>query len=79
MRFTIKLAALCLLFASGALLSQQPVPTTAAAWCDFARPGDSLASYALRGLTGHLDPPEPGARRNCTWNYVSLTGSFAGS
>jgi monoterpene epsilon-lactone hydrolase len=28
---------------------------------DFARSGDSLAMYALRGLTGHLDPPEPGA------------------
>ena len=28
---------------------------------DFARAGDSIAMYALRGLTGHLDPPEPGA------------------
>jgi acetyl esterase/lipase len=28
---------------------------------DFARPGDSIAMYALRGLSGHLDPPEPGA------------------
>jgi acetyl esterase/lipase len=28
---------------------------------DFARPGDSIAMYALRGLAGHLDPPEPGA------------------
>ena len=27
---------------------------------DFARPGDSIAMYALRGLSGHLDPPEPG-------------------
>ena len=26
---------------------------------DFARPGDSIAMYALRGLSGHLDPPEP--------------------
>jgi len=26
---------------------------------DFARPGDSLAMYALRGLSGHLDPPDP--------------------
>jgi epsilon-lactone hydrolase len=25
---------------------------------DFARAGDSIAMYALRGLTGHLDPPE---------------------
>jgi epsilon-lactone hydrolase len=28
---------------------------------DFARSGDSIAMYALRGLAGHLDPPEPGA------------------
>lgn len=28
---------------------------------DFARAGDSQAMYALRGLSGHLDPPEPGA------------------
>jgi monoterpene epsilon-lactone hydrolase len=28
---------------------------------DFARAGDSVAMYALRGLAGHLDPPEPGA------------------
>ena len=28
---------------------------------DFARTGDSMAMYALRGLAGHLDPPEPGA------------------
>ncbi len=28
---------------------------------DFARPGDSVAMYGLRGLAGHLDPPEPGA------------------
>jgi len=28
---------------------------------DFDRPGDSVAMYALRGLSGHLDPPEPGA------------------
>ncbi len=28
---------------------------------DFARPGDSIAMYALRGLSGHLDPPVPGA------------------
>jgi len=28
---------------------------------DFARAGDSTAMYALRGLSGHLDPPEPGA------------------
>jgi acetyl esterase/lipase len=27
---------------------------------DFARNGDSIALYALRGLSGHLDPPEPG-------------------
>lgn len=28
---------------------------------DFARAGDSIAMYALRGLSGHLDPPTPGA------------------
>jgi acetyl esterase/lipase len=28
---------------------------------DFARAGDSIAMYGLRGLAGHLDPPEPGA------------------
>ncbi len=27
---------------------------------DFARDGDSLAIYALFGLSGHLDPPSPG-------------------
>src|ERR1019366_504517 len=27
---------------------------------DFAQPGDSIAMYALRGLSGHLDPPTPG-------------------
>ncbi|WP_321471572.1 alpha/beta hydrolase [uncultured Paludibaculum sp.] len=26
---------------------------------DFGRAGDSLAMYGLRGLSGHLDPPEP--------------------
>lgn len=28
---------------------------------DFARNGDSIAMYALGGLSGHLDPPVPGA------------------
>jgi len=28
---------------------------------DFARAGDSIAIYALRGFSGHLDPPEPSA------------------
>ena len=28
---------------------------------DFARAGDSIGMYALRGLSGHLDPPEAGA------------------
>ena len=27
---------------------------------DFARPGDSSAIYALNGLAGHLNPPNPG-------------------
>lgn len=26
---------------------------------DFARAGDSIAIYALRGFSGHLDPPDP--------------------
>jgi acetyl esterase/lipase len=26
---------------------------------DFARPGDSQALFALRGFSGHLDPPDP--------------------
>ena len=30
---------------------------------DFARPGDSMSIYALRGFSGHLDPPDP-AKRN---------------
>jgi acetyl esterase/lipase len=28
---------------------------------DFSRPGDSVAMYSLRGLSGHLDPPNPKA------------------
>jgi acetyl esterase/lipase len=27
---------------------------------DFGRMGDSMAMYGLRGLSGHLDPPQPG-------------------
>jgi len=27
---------------------------------DFAREGDSQSHFALRGLSGHLDPPKPG-------------------
>lgn len=37
---------------------------------DFARPGDSMAMYALRGLSGHLDPPESGGRN---LEYVGQT------
>jgi monoterpene epsilon-lactone hydrolase len=37
---------------------------------DFARPGDSMAMYALRGFSGHLDPPDPKAPHN---------GDYAGS
>ena len=37
---------------------------------DFARNGDSMSLFALRGLSGHLDPPEPG-RHNA--DYVSTT------
>lgn len=39
---------------------------------DFARAGDSMAMYALRGLAGHLDPPEPGAHDPF---YVAATDS----
>jgi monoterpene epsilon-lactone hydrolase len=28
---------------------------------DFSQPGDSIALYALSGLSGHLDPPKRGA------------------
>ncbi len=31
---------------------------------DFAMEGDSQAMYALRGLSGHLDPPKPGEQLN---------------
>ncbi|MGA7859264.1 MAG: alpha/beta hydrolase fold domain-containing protein [Terracidiphilus sp.] len=37
---------------------------------DFAVAGDSQAMYALRGLTGHLDPPEPGPHDS---QYVGKT------
>jgi monoterpene epsilon-lactone hydrolase len=37
---------------------------------DFARAGDSQAMYALRGLTGHLDPPPPGVHDS---EYVTTT------
>jgi acetyl esterase/lipase len=39
---------------------------------DFARAGDSQAMYGLRGLTGHLDPPEPEAHDPY---YVGSTNS----
>jgi len=37
---------------------------------DFARQGDSQSLYALRGLTGHLDPPNPGVHDS---EYVTTT------
>src|SRR6266568_8423970 len=37
---------------------------------DFARPGDSIAMYALRGLAGHLDPPKPEVHDS---EYVAAT------
>jgi monoterpene epsilon-lactone hydrolase len=37
---------------------------------DFARSGDSIAMYALRGLSGHLDPPETGRHDDA---YVGST------
>ncbi len=46
-----------------AKLKQQGIPEPAALGIfsgmgDFARMGDSMAMYALRGLSGHLDPPD---------------------
>jgi acetyl esterase/lipase len=37
---------------------------------DFVRPGDSAAMYALRGLAGHLDPPDSGVHDS---EYVGNT------
>ncbi len=37
---------------------------------DFARQGDSQSLYALRGFTGHLDPPQPGVHNS---EYVAAT------
>jgi epsilon-lactone hydrolase len=37
---------------------------------DFARAGDSIAMYALRGLSGHLEPPQPDAHNP---QYVGST------
>jgi len=37
---------------------------------DFARLGDSQAMYALRGLSGHLDAPQPGTHDS---EYVTTT------
>jgi monoterpene epsilon-lactone hydrolase len=37
---------------------------------DFARAGDSASLYALRGLSGHLDPPTPGSHNN---DYMTTT------
>ncbi len=37
---------------------------------DFSRSGDSWAMYALNGLSGHLDPPEPGTHDS---EYVGST------
>jgi epsilon-lactone hydrolase len=37
---------------------------------DFSRDGDSWAMYALDGLSGHLDPPKPGAHDS---EYVGAT------
>lgn len=38
---------------------------------DFSREGDSRAMYALDGLSGHLDPPRPGALHDA--DYVGKT------
>jgi acetyl esterase/lipase len=37
---------------------------------DFARNGDSLALYALRGFSGHLDPPAPAGQNSEYLNGV---------
>ena len=37
---------------------------------DFSRVGDSIAMYALAGLSGHLDPPPPTIRNS---EYVGST------
>ncbi|HEX4005833.1 MAG TPA: alpha/beta hydrolase fold domain-containing protein [Acidobacteriaceae bacterium] len=37
---------------------------------DFTRDGDSQAMYALNGLSGHLDPPQPGPHNS---DYVGST------
>ncbi len=37
---------------------------------DFARQGDSQSLFALRGLSGHLDPPKPGTHDS---EYVAQT------
>jgi acetyl esterase/lipase len=49
-----------------AKLKQQGLPLPAALGIfsgmgDFARDGDSIAIYGLRGFSGHLDPPQAGA------------------
>jgi acetyl esterase/lipase len=38
---------------------------------DYARAGDSIAIYALRGFSGHLDPPPPSPQRNS--EYATTT------
>jgi monoterpene epsilon-lactone hydrolase len=38
---------------------------------DFSKDGDSTALYSLHGLSGHLDPPQPGAIHNA--EYVGTT------
>jgi acetyl esterase/lipase len=38
---------------------------------DFARPGDSIAMYALRGLSGHLDAPDDSKPHNS--DYMAKT------
>lgn len=40
---------------------------------DFARTGDSIALYALRGFSGHLDAPQPGHRNSEYAAKTSLT------
>ena len=38
-----------------------PLSASSAAWATLPASATRIAMYALRGLSGHLDPPEPGA------------------
>ncbi|MFI5337489.1 MAG: aldo/keto reductase, partial [Opitutales bacterium] len=46
--------------AGSGFVSRYLDPPVLSAVGDFARLGDSMALYGLRGFSGHLDPPKPG-------------------